>query len=135
MQSTATSLIGESKESVDHSQSKKSSRGCRQKQKQNNNPKQQPKTQNQKHQQSPHDNGRALARKGSLCADELKKDLAESKHTTNQTSQQDRGEGAKKQPISSAETQDPPSQDPGDRTVKPTGHEAPSNACDGRAMN
>ena len=41
-----------------------------------------------------------------------------------------------KQPtISSAETQDPPSQDPGDRTVKPTGHKAPSNACEDRAVN
>ena len=34
-------------------------------------------------------------KKGNLCADEFKKDLAESNHSTNQTSQQDRGEGAK----------------------------------------
>ena len=41
----------------------------------------------------------------------------------------------KQKPISSAETQDPPSQDPGDRTVKPTGHKAPSTACEDRAVN
>ena len=39
-----------------------------------------------------------------------------------------------KPPISSAETQDPPRQDPGDLTVKPNGHEAPSSACNGRAL-
>ena len=55
--------------------------------------------------------------------------LQKATQKTNQTSQQDRDEGAKTTPsISSAKTQDPPRQDPGDRTVKPIGHVAPSHA-------
>ena len=73
--------------------------------------------------------GRALSEQGSLCAHELGNDLAESNTEDQPESQQDRDEGAKTKPsISSAETQDPPRQDPGDRTVKPIGHEAPSHA-------
>ena len=46
----------------------------------------------------------------------------ETKHTP-RTSLQDHDEGAKQTKQSSvAETQDPPSQDPGDRNEKPTGH-------------
>ena len=59
---------------------------------------------------------------GSLCANELRRSCKQAK--TNQsdiTLQQDRSEGAKHRPISSAETQDPPRQDPGDRTEKPYG--------------
>ena len=69
----------------------------------------------------------------SLCADEFKKDLSK----TNQPNITARSQWRCKNntPISSAETQDPPSQDPGDRTVKPIGHEAPSQAWNDRALN
>ena len=71
--------LGSLKRAWTITQSKKSSRRCGQKQNQNSNPKQKHKTQNKNtKQKTPRDNGRALTKKGSLCADELRKDLAES---------------------------------------------------------
>ena len=91
------------------------------------------KTQNKKGPVTPCKN--ELRRSRQLMCQWIKEDLAKKQKPTNQTSQQDRSEGVGNNPISSAETQDPPSQDPGDRTEKPYGHEASSLAWSSHALN
>ena len=132
MQTPVCSRVGESKESVDqytvqHVQSGVSSRKRRPAETQNKtkpNHKTQKKQKNKKQQtkKSPRSGGRALRKKGSLCADELKSNWILLKATAQPTRHHSKiaVEGAKKkqEPISSAETQDPPSQDPGDYTKR-----------------
>ena len=125
--------LGSQKRAWTSTQSNMSKLGCpprsekaaqKNKQTKNTNPQTKtPKTSENKHKTHRRD-GRALSKQASLCADELGDKLILRKaNLKNQTSQQDRDEGAKPtNRISSAETQDPPSQDPRDRTVKPTGH-------------
>ena len=56
---------------------------------------------------------------GSLCAGELKRSCQKQSHNQPDITARSRRRCKTKQQIGSAETQDPPSQDPGDRTVKP----------------
>ena len=62
---------------------------------------------------------------GNLCANELR-DLARKQKTNTRPHSKILRRCQQNNPLSSAETQDPPCQDPGDRTEKPSGHETSS---------
>ena len=132
MQSPVCFRIGSRKRAWTSTQSKLSKKGCptrkKTSQQQKTNPKDTQPTPKQTP-KSPRREGRALAQEGQLMCqwiEDMNWILQKAKkHPTRQHSKIAMEVQNKQKSISSAETQDPPSQDPGDRTVKPTGHRVP----------